>query len=250
MGLKRFFGWQAWAGILLVLLSAILYYADFMIFHKVSETLYYLLGSLAFMPLEVLLVTIILHQLLVSREKSARLEKLNMVIGAFFSEMGTPLLTLFSDYDPCLEEIKKELVVQHNWTDREFSSIRRRLKKYDYSVDIKKFDLQGLKTFLVDKRGFMLRLIENPNLLEHEAFTDLLWAVFHFTEELASRKSLIDLPHSDLKHLENDVKRVYVLLVWQWLDYMKHLKENYPHLFSLAIRMNPFDETASPIVSA
>ena len=27
---------------------------------------------------------------------------------------------------------------------------------------------------------------------------------------------------------------------------MHHLKENYPHFFSLAIRTNPFDAAASP----
>jgi hypothetical protein len=29
---------------------------------------------------------------------------------------------------------------------------------------------------------------------------------------------------------------------------MKHLKENYPYLFSLAMRTNPFDADASVIV--
>ncbi|MBA7569274.1 hypothetical protein ES708_11013 [subsurface metagenome] len=31
----------------------------------------------------------------------------------------------------------------------------------------------------------------------------------------------------------------------EWLDYMKHLKNNYPYLFSLAMRTNPFDANAS-----
>ena len=38
----------------------------------------------------------------------------------------------------------------------------------------------------------MLRLLENPNLLEQEAFTEQLWAVFHLADELQYR---IDLPH-------------------------------------------------------
>jgi hypothetical protein len=29
---------------------------------------------------------------------------------------------------------------------------------------------------------------------------------------------------------------------------MKHLKDNYPYLFSLAMRTNPFDHEASPVV--
>lgn len=45
-----------------------------------------------FLPLEVLLVTLILHQLLNYRDKRSRLRKLNMVIGAFYSEVGRRLL--------------------------------------------------------------------------------------------------------------------------------------------------------------
>jgi len=29
---------------------------------------------------------------------------------------------------------------------------------------------------------------------------------------------------------------------------MGHLKDNFPYLFSLAMRINPFDQEASPIV--
>ena len=53
---------------------------------------------------------------------------------------------------------------------------------------------------------------------------------------------------SDYTHLAGDMKRVFTLLVYEWLAYMKHLKDNYPYLFSLAMRTNPFDETASPVV--
>lgn len=84
--------------------------------------------------------------------------------------------------------------------------------------------------------------------MEHESFTNLLWAVFHFTEELSHRKNLKKLPGSDLKHLSGDIQRSYNLLVDQWLDYMSYLKNNYPYLFSLAMRTNPFDEKASPVV--
>lgn len=31
---------------------------------------------------------------------------------------------------------------------------------------------------------------------------------------------------------------------------MKHLKESYPYLFSLAVRTNPFDPAASPVVDS
>jgi hypothetical protein len=86
-------------------------------------------------------------------------------------------------------------------------------------------------------------------LLEHESFTDLLRAVFHVTEELLSREGLADLPAPDREHLVRDAERAYAFLVRQWLDYMRHLKDNYPYLFSLAMRTNPFDRDATPIVT-
>ena len=122
------------------------------------------------------------------------------------------------------------------------------LKNYDYGIDIQKMSLEDLRTFLTGKRDFLLRLLENPNLLEHEKFTELLRAVFHLTEELGNRKSTRGLPETDRAHLAGDIKRAYVQLVHQWLDYMRHLKDNYPYLFSLALRTNPFDQQASPIV--
>ena len=240
--------WQVTLGIVLVALCAIVYFIHYLIFRDPHHIFIYLIGDIAFVFFEVLLVTLIIHQLLSRREKRNRLEKLNMVIGAFFSEVGTELLTYFSDFDPKLNEIRNELVVTKDWSEEEFQKVNKTLRNYDYGVSIQKVSLRDLSTFLVRKRDFLLRLLENPNLLEHEEFTELLRAVFHLTEELGNREDVETLPETDYQHLAGDIKRVYVQLVHQWLDYMKHLKDNYPYLFSLAMRTNPFDMEASPIV--
>jgi len=171
-----------------------------------------------------------------------------MVIGAFFSEVGTRLLAYFSDCDPNLNRIRRDLVVTNDWSPKEFFTMSKRLRKYDYGVDIRKVALEDLRTFLNSKKDFLVRILENPVLLEHESFTNLLRAVFHLTEELVAREGLRNLLNTDLQHLAGDIKRAYVLLVHQWLDYMKYLKDNYPYLFSLAMRTNPFDQEASVIV--
>ena len=240
--------WQILLGMALILLSIFIYLIHYAIFRDPHHIYIYLLGDIAFVPIEVLLVTIIIHQLLSEREKKSRLEKLNMVIGSFFSEVGTVLLTYFSDYDPKLDTIRKHLVVTNDWSEREFADVSKYLKVYDYSVDVRKVDLAGLRSFLIVKREFLLRLLENPTLLEHEVFTDLLRAVFHLTEELERRGDVSRLPDTDYAHLAGDIKRAYTLLVQEWLDYVKYLKSNYPYLFSLAMRTNPFDQTASPFV--
>ncbi len=240
--------WQILLGVALVVLSAIFYLLHYALFRDPHHIFIYLVGDIAFVFIEVLLVTLIIHRLLGEREKRARLEKLNMVIGTFFSEVGTTLLTYFSDSDPKLNQIREELVVTADWSDQEFHRVSTRLKRYDYTVEIEKVGLDDLRSLLLGKTNFLLRLLENPVLLEHESFTDLLRAVFHLTEELGAREDLRQLPTTDYQHLAGDTKRAYSLLVHQWLEYMKHLKENYPYLFSLAMRTNPFDENASPIV--
>ena len=240
--------WQILLGLCLIALSMIFYLLHYAIFRDPHHIFLYLVGDVAFVFIEVLLVTLIIHQVLSMREKRTRLEKLNMVIGAFFSEVGTRLVAYFSDFDPKLDRIRKELVVTNDWSEQEFSSVSKRLKNYDYGVEIQKVELEDLANFLMAKRDFLLRLLENPTLLEHESFTELLRSVFHLTEELANREALTQLPDTDYQHLASDIRRAYVLLVHQWLDYMKHLKDNYPHLFSLAMRANPFDRDASPIV--
>ena len=244
----KHFRWQIILAALLIFLSAIFYLIHYAIFKDAHHIFLYLVGDIAFVPIEVLLVTVIIHQVLSAREKNARMQKLNMVIGAFFSELGTKLLAHFSDWDPKLDKIRKELVVTGDWSPEEFSAVSKRLRKYDYLIDIHQVDLDGLRKFLAEKIDFLLRLLENPTLLEHESFTDLLWAVFHLAEELAVRDTLRKLPPTDYEHLAGDIKRIYGLLVHEWLNYMEHLKSNFPYLFSLAIRTNPFDQEASPIV--
>lgn len=241
-------GWEFYLGLFLVILSAVLYSFHFLIFHDLHHIFIYLVGDVAFVPIEVLLVTLIIHRVLGLREKRSRMEKLNMVIGAFFSELGTELLAYLSNFDPELDNIKEELVIESDWTEEEFDRVKKCLKGHNFTIDIRKVDLERLKKLLLRKRVLLMNLIENQNVLEHETFTDLLWATFHLSEELASRKSLEGLPDTDLDHLGVDSKRSYKLLVNEWLDYMEHLKTNYPYLFSLAMRTNPFDDDASPIV--
>ena len=142
-----------------------------------------------------------------------------------------------------MDIIRKDLIVNDDWSEQDFLGVAKRLKNYDYGVDIQKIDLENLRNFLFEEKDFMLRLLENPSLLEHESFTELLRAIFHLTEELAlaGRENLTHLPATEYEHLTGDIKRAYSLLVHQWLDYMKYLKNSYPYLFSLAMRTNPFD---------
>ncbi len=182
------------------------------------------------------------------REKVVRFNKINMIVGVFFSELGTTLLTILSDSDPELDAIRKDLIINATWSNHDFSVVSNELKKYKYQIEYEKLDTGSLKKLLVDKRNFLVSLLENPILLEHETFTMVLLPIFHLTEELAVRDDLLHLPKNDKNHLRGDANRVYSLLALQWLDYMQHLKVHYPYLFSQPMRRNPFDLQAKPTI--
>ncbi len=182
------------------------------------------------------------------REQLNRMKKLNMVIGVFFSEVGTKLIRMFVDLDPNAEEIRKGMNINEKWTHQDYRKVSDPLKKFLFDIEISRSELGSLKEFLLTQRDFLVRLLENPTLLEHESFTELLRAVFHLTEELAFREDPKKLPESDQRHIKGDMIRVYHLLVREWVDYMEYLKVNYSYLFSLAMRTNPFNRQASPII--
>ncbi|MDD1676353.1 MAG: hypothetical protein LUQ40_01300 [Methanomicrobiales archaeon] len=240
--------WQVLLALFLVALSALLYIVHFFIFHDPHHIFIYLLGDIAFLPLEVLFVTLVIDTLLERHERSIRIEKMNMVIGAFFSALGSDLLARFTSVDPQIRTIRTDPVIRQTWREEDFRRVSALLQAHTYECDIDHMDLSSLKNLLNSNQDFLLRLLENPSLLEHESFTELLRAIFHLAEELRYRRDFSALPTTDLKHLQGDIVRAYTQLAREWLEYMRYLKGNYPYLYSLAIRMNPFDENASPIV--
>lgn len=240
--------WHFHLGLALIGLSIVFYAVLYFVFGNMKDISYWFLSNLAFAFVQVLLVTLIVDNLLGEREKKIMLEKLNMVIGVFFTELGTKLLRVFAGLDGNIDRVRADLMVTTGWTDAEFANVKSKLKQYEYAVTLKQSDAESLLALLRGERDFLLRLLENPILLEHETFTDLLQAVFHLAEELAGRPGFDNLPASDFDHMSGDAKRAYGLLVIEWLEYMKHLKSSYPYLFSLAMRMNPFDANASPVI--
>jgi len=132
-------------------------FLHYLIFRDPHHIFIYLIGDVAFVFVEVLLVTLIIHSVLEQREKKARLKKLNMVIGVFYSEVGTKLLEILSKWDPQIESIQKELVIEGKSPARKFGRICRCLKKHDYNIESEKTDWDTVKAFLMTKKDFLLR---------------------------------------------------------------------------------------------
>ena len=156
------------------------------------------------------------------------LEKLDMLMSTFFSEVGNELINQLSTvnkYKASTENLKSI----KNWEDKDYENKLNELK--DSTVDFSAIDigledreefLENLRTLLVSKREFIINLINNPNLLEKEEFA---------------------------AHLNGDMQRVYSKLVYEWVYYLRYLNKHYPYMIALIIRTNPFDETASVYVT-
>src|ERR1035437_3586469 len=230
-------------------ISVIVYFVDYLIFRDANHIFVYLLSDLAFLPLEVLIVGVVIERILNDNEKQEKLQKLNMVVGAFYSELGNFLLAYLIDGFDNREEISKAMNISGKWTKDDFRTARDFIHGLKIKSNARKVDLVGLKTFMSGKREFLLELLANPGLLENDKFTDVLWAVTHVDEELEARPSLSTLPEADMEHLSGDIARAYGHLAGEWLEYAEHLKAKYPYLFSLVVRTHPFQEHPSAVVN-
>jgi hypothetical protein len=191
---------------------------------------------------------VIIERVLNQREQNEKLQKLDMVIGAFFSEVGNPMLRTLLQNFKNKDDISRHLNLTADWTKNDFKKADEFADQLKIEIDSSTLDLVSLKAYLSERREFLLTLLGNPVLLEHDRFTDLLWAVTHLDEELEARESLDNLPKSDLAHIMIDIQRMYDHLASEWLDYVQHLKLKYPYLFSLVLRTHPFQPNPSPTV--
>src|SRR4030042_5894951 len=107
-------------GLICMAASALLYFTHFLIYRDTHHIFIYLLGDIAYLPLEVFLVVIVIERVLSRREKQSMLHKLNMAIGAFFSEIGNYLLADLIKYFDNREEISRNLNVRADWMAKDF----------------------------------------------------------------------------------------------------------------------------------
>lgn len=236
--------------VLLICISAAIFIIQLTLFHKPGETEFLFLQDMAFLPLEVAIVTIVLGRLLNDREKKQKMKKMNMAISAFFSEAGTLMITGMLKFYREPGEISEKLDVTGKWKAGDYKNAVKFFKNNNFEIECLAENLREMKSLLSEKRSFMLIMLENPNLLEHDTFTDMLWAVFHLTDELLARENLDNLPKPDINHLALDVKRALDTILVQWLNHMEHLKSDYPYLFSLEVRKNPFNGKNSVIITS
>ena len=101
--------------------------------------------------------------------------------------------------------------------------------------------INELKGVFDGKREFLVGLIENPNILEKDSFSNLILAIFHLEDELKYRIQPEEVDIADFRHIVGDIDRVYSKLTLEWLKYLEFLNKHYPYMSSIALRTNPFN---------
>ncbi len=242
--------WKIKFSILMIILIIIIYGSNYLVLGDGEHIISYVWTHLGFIPVDILVVAFILDEIIEKKEKEAMLEKLDMLMSTFFSEVGNDLISQLSSvnkYKANTENLKSI----KDWDQKDYENKLAELKdtSIDFSADIpveqREEFLENLRDLLVNKREFIVNLINNPNLLEKEEFTGLINAILHLDEELEHRTDLALVNDADFGHLNGDMQRVYNKLVHEWVYYLKYLDKHYPYMIALVIRTNPFDEDAS-----
>ena len=224
-------------------LSVVLLIIHLWIFHENGYwASFLLLHEIALMPLEFVVVTLGLEQILELTHKRENQAKISMIESVFFSESGSDMLRyLFScDADKDIEEIRSIMDVQRDWSAKQIRQARAAVKNITYEVDSSKIDFFGLHYHLSTRHSYFLKVIENPALSGHERFTELLLHIYHLWEELECRTDLYNLPPDDREYLCKAVNAVYKELAIEWMQNATDLLLHQPERLHHVIRTNPF----------
>lgn len=227
-------------GAILVLLSAALYFINYLIFGDLHQILKAFAEELAFMPVYVFITAVIAERLLARKEKLDLERKMNALVGTFFSEMGNDLIKIMIKLDLNFDKIREEFSDISKLDDERGKYMKGILLEHEAGIKNTSGDLKEIREYVLSKKDFMLTLLSNVSLIEKDEFSDLLLSVNHLIEEFKLRGDLATYSKPDIVHMHNDIERAYKHLIREWINYMIYLNREYPYLYNLAVRANPF----------
>ena len=224
--------------ILLFGISAIIYLLQIILFHDPKTTLFYFLQDWAFLPITIAVATIVVGKIMDEHEKQNRMNKTRMLASSFFSENGFKLLKYLLSLTIPSSELQNLLKIDHQWTPEQFIKASVLMEHFDFDIHFTPKHLEELKISFSEKRMALLIVTSNPLLFDHENFTDMLWAILHLSDELSIRNDLSHLSETEYLHLKSDIERVLRGLLSNWFLHISYIKNEYPHLYLLAIQQS------------
>ena len=225
---------------ILLLASLILYIINFLLFRDLHHIGMFFTEDLAFIPIEVLVTVMIIEKALERREKKNKIRKINLLIEVFFEEVGNELLTAIASRDKGCHKISCLLPKDHGKISDSYKEIKEAIENYNCSLKLDENDIDHIYEILCENKEGLIRFIENPYLVEHDIFTDLLQSSIHLYSEIKVRKKNGKLSETDISHLNVDILRMYKYLSKEWLVYIQYIEKEYPFLYTFALDHAPF----------
>ena len=151
--------WKIRFAIIMFVLAVVIFLARYLIFGDGEEIIAYLWKHIGFIPIDILIVAFLLEGIMGKKEHEAILEKIDMLMGTFFSELGNDLIRELSKVNA--NKINTENLKDiKNWNDKDYDNKMKELKAngIDFKADIPKEEreefLSNIHSILVDKREF------------------------------------------------------------------------------------------------
>lgn len=228
--------------LLLLCASALLYAIHYLIFRDLHHLAIFGLHELAFVPLEVILVTLGLDQLVEKTHREEARSKVSIIETLYFNESGSTMLRYLTSFDPDAARLRELLQVTQDWRSSDFRQAIRQLKSYPFLLDLERIDFFGLHYHLSQRHEYYRSMLENPALTQSEAFTEMIMKIYLLWEELDGRTNLYQLPEKDRSYLAELLHEIYRELTEYWLDNVYNHSIHNRFRLHRAIESNPFME--------
>ena len=226
--------------LLLLCASALLYAIHYLIFRDLHHLAIFGLHELAFVPLEVILVTLGLDQLVEKTHREEARSKVSIIETLYFNESGGTMLRYLTSFDPDAARLRELLQVTEDWHSSDFRQAIRQLKSYPFLLDLDRIDFFGLHYHLSQRHEYYRSMLENPALTQSEAFTEMIMKIYLLWEELDGRTNLYQLPEKDRTYLAELLHEIYRELTEYWLDNVYNHSIHNRFRLHRAIESNPF----------
>ncbi|MGN1023867.1 MAG: hypothetical protein ACI4OJ_10230 [Lachnospiraceae bacterium] len=216
----------------LVAVSVTVYLLQVLIFRDPRTTEFYIFQDFAFLPISIAVATLAVNALMADREKRDKIAHTSMLRSQFFTGVGVPMLRALSDCCKIEGELPALSDQEDSPKDRERA--KKKIEDLPLSVHLDETAYNRVRSLLEESRTELLILGSNPDLMEAECFTQLLWGIFHLLDEYRLRGNWQDLKADDISHLEEDFARVLRLILVNNIDNAVYLRTHFPNFYGTA----------------
>ena len=236
----------------LVAVSVAIYAAQLAIFGDPKNTGFYILQDFAFLPISVLVVTLVLERLSSLGTAASGSRNSRMLIGTFFSWTGYHLLNRLALMDQSLPALRvliarRARVVRCGLRPGPIGHGRPHLGDPRDARGPRRAQAVPARPGRVHDPA--PREPDGPGArVLHRAG---LWAVFRLIRHSSSsarrsRACRRAISPTSRPTVTGSTDRLLI----ESIDHLRYLRKHYPYLYSLAVRMNPSNPGSSPVVGA